>query len=307
MAGTYAHFMVSEKARQKVKSDASVPKRTVLRTRFSYVLAGAVGPDYPYLVLVSDRAKEWANRMHHRRTKDFICTALETLRQAPDDMALAWLLGYVAHVVVDVVIHPVVNAIVGPYAQNMTAHRLCEMTEDTYIFKKVKGFEVTSSEYSDRLWNVSDPDNDDRIHPSVERLWRQTLKTVHGDYAADFPPRINLWHKRYINMMDVADARIALFRHMAQERALLYCTTDETTPENRQRYIEELKVPGTVERWHYDDLFKKATDKVIEAWSGLLDDYKNNTGWTEDWVKDWSLDTGIILGEGQDATPYFWK
>lgn len=62
---------------------------------------------------------------------------VKTLTGNVRDKAFAWLLGYTAHVITDTTIHPVVEPKVGPYAQNKTAHRECEMHQDAYIFQRL--------------------------------------------------------------------------------------------------------------------------------------------------------------------------
>lgn len=310
MAGTYAHFMVTEKARDELAKDLSIQKRYVLDLNSHIVLAGAVAPDYPYLSLTSSDAKKWADCMHYTNTNDMVCAGFDILRKSNSDEALAWYLGYVSHVVVDVVVHPIVNLIVGPYEENKTAHRLCEMTQDSFIFKEVKNLEVTKSEYIDLLRNCSQTGNASHFHPGAKRVWHGMFKAAHKDLFVKSPPDIDSWHWSYISMLDKADERIAFSRHItdaAGSSAILYRHTNDIPESDREKYIADLPVPNSKLRQTYNMVFKKATTKVVEAWRGIFEDLADNTGWTQNWFKNWNLDTGKITGEKSDAIPYFWK
>ena len=75
--------------------------------------------------------------MHYERTGDMVKAGIEFIRGLSGEekrKALAWLFGYTAHVITDATIHPVVELKVGPYAENKTDHRICEMNQDAYIF-----------------------------------------------------------------------------------------------------------------------------------------------------------------------------
>jgi len=85
----------------------------------------------------------------HNELKD-VCTT----KQTADKIKLIWLFGYVSHLVADATIHPVVQAIVGPYDQNeqtKTEHRICEMTQDALIYNERKNTDIRYAEFSSAL------------------------------------------------------------------------------------------------------------------------------------------------------------
>lgn len=55
-----------------------------------------------------------------------------------DERILTWLFGYVSHLIADETIHPIVEAIVGPYKDNSTKHRIGEMTQDSLVYSSDK-------------------------------------------------------------------------------------------------------------------------------------------------------------------------
>lgn len=310
MAGTYAHFMVTEKAKDELSKDPSFQKKYIFYLCNQFIKAGAVAPDYPYLTLTSGDAKKWADCMHYTNTKEMVCSGLNFLSNKMSDEALAWYLGYVSHVVVDVVVHPIVNMIVGPYEENKEAHRLCEMTQDSFIFKQVKGLEVQNAEYIDLLKNCSQAGPINCFHAKAKQVWLEMFRGAHKDLFTVSPPNIDGWHSSYISKLDMVDERILFSRHIseiASKKAIFYRHTNEIPMEDRKKFIDNLPIPNSKNRQNYNAVFEKATTKVVEAWREIFQDVTDNTGRTRNWLKDWNLDTGKITGEKDDAIPYFWK
>jgi len=135
MAGGFVHITAAAEALGRLGDvEGLAPADKLAISQFMpFVEVGAVGPDYPYL----GRQPEWADRMHYENTGEVICNGLRVLRRREPGVlrirCLAWLLGYAAHVATDLTIHPVVLRRVGPYEENKTAHRTCEMHQDAYI------------------------------------------------------------------------------------------------------------------------------------------------------------------------------
>jgi hypothetical protein len=135
MAGTFTHWMVVEQALDQYgKLGRNHRYFPTIMGLNHYVCLGAVGPDYPYLTDLLEKylnVHSWADRMHYEKTGEFARFGVErllTLTGDAFDVCLAWLSGYVSHLITDEVIHPVVQAIVGPYIFNADDHRHCEMT-----------------------------------------------------------------------------------------------------------------------------------------------------------------------------------
>ena len=117
MPGAYAHITLVNELRTPARLDRlpdfpDAAKRAVMR-HFKFCELGAVSPDYPYLALLDGGAAGWADRMHYERTGEMIAAgAREVAAMLPGverDRALAWLLGYAAHVATDMTLHPVVE------------------------------------------------------------------------------------------------------------------------------------------------------------------------------------------------------
>jgi hypothetical protein len=116
MPGAYAHITAVNVAKERLEKQEDFP-REALSIAFDwlkYIELGAVGPDYPYLDVLDGRtAAAWADAMHWDRTGDRIKVGIWVLSEMPSsparEKALAWLLGFTAHVLMDVTVHPVVG------------------------------------------------------------------------------------------------------------------------------------------------------------------------------------------------------
>lgn len=154
---------------------------------------GAVSPDYPYLDIGNKDAEQWADLMHNYRTGEMIqigINALQGIGGEEKREGLAWLLGYAAHVVADVTIHPIVGLKTGlPYKDHKTDHRKCEMHQDAYVFQRLNLGEIGLAEHLDSgIKAYGDVDNSDNLDREIERLWGIMLQRVYSyDFGKNFP------------------------------------------------------------------------------------------------------------------------
>lgn len=243
MAGAFTHWMVIEEAVDKLPDgDYS----TILEEKINFVRIGAVGPDYPYMSELAGnffKIHSWADRMHYENTLVFVkngLSALFTLDRSGEmfKICLSWLCGYVSHLLTDAIIHPVVNANVGgTYIFTAHDHRICEMTQDAWIFFEQKGVDLSNAAYIKLLGDCSDPGDKDRIHPAIRSFWPAILKNAHPGGAAYFykidPDK---WHEAYLSKLGTASDPIPFFRHIGEEEHLVYKTRSEianTTEEKK--------------------------------------------------------------------------
>ncbi len=115
MAGTYAHIILaSSLCRERAllnQFPASI--RAALKNYEPFCKLGSVGPDCPYVV-GSTGATGYANVMHYVRTADFVRIAVPRIYSmnfalSETRACLAWIFGYAAHLVMDLIFHPVVS------------------------------------------------------------------------------------------------------------------------------------------------------------------------------------------------------
>lgn len=297
MPGAYAHItLVNElkvPARLEALSGFNVDAITSVLDYFKFCELGAVSPDYPYLAIADGNAAKWADLMHYIKTGDMIKAGVRHAAQLQGEhqrKAFAWLLGYAAHVATDVTIHPVIELKVGPYAQNKTAHRTCEMHQDTHIFQRLNLGPLGLSEHLDSgIWGCCDA-NSDRLDPVISALWSSMLQETHPNEYNNNPPDIDHWHQCFKLVVDKigeeGNQLMPVARHLAVDCGLTYPACDAVDPQ----YIKALKVPnGTMD---YDGIFDKAMGNVGTIWSLVAQgvfagDHAYLTG-----IANWNLDTG---------------
>jgi hypothetical protein len=311
MAGTFTHWMVAEEALDKYEHlPEKHPYFSTILERNHFICLGAVGPDYPYLTeLLSGFLKEhsWADRMHYENTGEFIRHGIRNLLGINGDafnVCLTWLCGFATHLVTDSVIHPVVQAIVGPYIFNSGEHRHCELTQDSYIFHEIKGLEIEYADYVGLFKMCSAPDDDGKIHPDLGGFWTETLKASHPT-ATKWFDRVDpdSWHKHFLSKISSAEDPMPIFRHFAEEKDLAYKKTNEIIPEEWQRFVNQVKLPGGKTGEFKKDAFDKSFAAVINTWSRLFVDIENkNSDGPTAYIKNWNLDTGV-----NEDQAYFWS
>lgn len=317
MAGTFTHWMIVEEALDKMDKMPEPPDYfPKILGNNHFVVLGAAGPDYPYLneiLLTPIKHHSWADRMHYENVDSFVHQAMRNLlnRTGDDfDICLSWLCGYVSHVIADAVIHPVVNAIVGPYMFNADEHRHCEMTQDSFIFHHLTGNEIRYAAPEDDeggyLWLLqmcSDPDDQDHIHPAIRSFWMETLQQCHPggvDYFDKIKP--DDWHESFLSVIGTASDPFSLFRHMGEKKNLIYKKTNQFTEEETQRFIRAIRLPGGQTGDFKKDAFDKAVEHVLDVWTRMLTDVKNqNADNCLTYLKNWNLDTGVDAKE-----EFFW-
>lgn len=256
---------------------------------------GSVCPDYPYLT-IGRKHTAWSDNMHLKlKTKSLIEAGIDSVKHIEDDerkkKVFAWLCGFVAHVITDVVIHPIVELKVGPYSENQKAHRLCEMHQDTFIYQRLNYGDIGLAEViSEAALECSNKKNKKSMDKHVRKTWEAMLSVLDPRMYKNESPKINVWHRSFRTVVSIAEEGDKLFplaRHVAVDAALTYPSKDKID----KQYIDALEVPGG-ERLSYDDIFDKAIIKVLDAWRIIGDAVFEDSEEYRDFFGDWNLDTG---------------
>lgn len=308
MPGAYAHITVVNEFRNtdRLLAIPGFPKeaaKAFLRW-FKYAELGAVSPDYPYLALADSDAAEWADLMHYTHTGKMVQEGTRLLRSLDGERkykCLAWLLGYASHVTTDVTIHPVVELKVGTYDENKSAHRTCEMHQDTFIFQKLGlGGVGVSDHLVSGIGACSSPDDEDMLDPDIVEFWKALLKAVHPAKFAENPPGVDKWHERFNEIVGAISAAgghlLPLARHVAADAGLIYPSPSHIDPQ----YIDVLRVPaGTM---NYEEVFALAVRNVATVWSDIAAGAFDDDDTVLARFGEWNLDTG----RDQDNKLIFW-
>jgi hypothetical protein len=294
MPGAYAHITLVNLAKEPLRLEAAGMPLDAIKAPLKYLGVcelGAVSPDYPYLHIGRTGSKRWADLMHYEKTGEPIKKGIELVRDLSGEKqlkALAWLLGYAAHVVTDVTIHPVVEMRVGPYAANAQEHRICEMHQDVFIFPQLQLGDIGISEHLDTgIGACRDEQDKERLDPVIAGIWGAVLAHCHPEDYADNEPDLDAWHRGFKSSVDLAEEgnRLPLFaRHVAVDCGLTY------PAKPAKSYIEGLATPeGPM---NYDAVFKRALANVVAMWTLVGKAvFEGNTEY-QSAIQNWDLDTG---------------
>lgn len=299
MAGPYAHItllqVLIERFHGTLGSQLPVEAVNAVRNHFPFCALGAVSPDFPNLGL-DGSGLPWADAMHYTRSGAMVLGGVRRVAEAPagtQPRLLAWLLGYCAHVVTDMTIHPVVRAKVGDYAENRLRHRLCEMNQDAHIFGRIKRGELwQSNHFAEDVADCRQPGSGDCLDRELASLWDSLLREVHPDLYGHSPPRIQEWYGRFCAMADRAAGHGGKLFPLA---ALISDALQADYPARDRvelEFIRDLATPsGAV--LDYDAIFDRAAERVGELWrvvgrgvAGAETVYQSRFG-------NWDLDTGL--------------
>jgi hypothetical protein len=256
---------------------------------------GAVSPDYPYLAIGNSGAARWADAMHYARVGDMIRAGVDCLKALEGEdqrKGLAWLLGYCAHVAMDVTVHPVIELKVGEYEENKRAHRVCEMHQDVYIFKNRMNLDIGVAEFlSSGICACGRAGDPKSMEPAVSDVWMEMMRRVHPEEFAQNPPDIDLWHSRFTatvdNIAEEGYRLVKIARHVAADAGLVYPLESELD----RTYLDGLRCPRGRNR-SYDEIFDLAVKNVGTVWSWVANAVlrKNDEGVAS--IGHWNLDTG---------------
>lgn len=311
MPGPYAHITLVNLAKNSSDleslPDFPVKAITSILDYFKFCELGAVSPDYPYLAIGDSSAQAWADKMHYINTGEMIKVGINNLKDMEDDSkskCVAWLMGYASHVVADVFMHPVVNKIVGPYEQNKTHHRVCEMNQDSFIFQRLNiGAVDLSSHFETGIWACSDNQEEGTLDKDVVALWSAMLNEVYPEEYNNNAPYFNKWHSQFKlvindiathgNLIPFGRHLADLVRNIADNIGIQYPKIEDI----QEQYIQNIPTPNVVE--NYDVLFDRAIQELQNIWNVIGRGIYSNS---EDYltrIGNWDLDSGKEIVTGQ--------
>jgi hypothetical protein len=299
MPGPYAHITLLHELMKPGRPEAafSFPSRhdVILRANFPYYVLGAVSPDYPNLG--GALASQWADVMHCTKASEMISSGIKRVRGekgAVREKQLAWLLGYCAHVATDLTIHPVVQAKVGPYAENQRQHRVCEMNQDSYIYRRMNLGEVGESDiFASAFLQCSATADRTRLDSDIASLWDGMLSDVHPELIRANPPDCSAWHSEFVAMVDEGKGRAGrlfpLSGVISAKIGLSYPSYDAVD----RQYVDAQTVPADKPfTLDYDCIFDLAVCNA-EALLGLVGQEVSADNRSDSLaLGEWDLDTG---------------
>lgn len=331
MAGAFTHFMVCWEALKTIPPGMN----RLIRGGRPNLFIGAVGPDLPCLAVPREKtgSLSCADYMHYYKTNGLPRAAVDSLRNSYeitsriDRSKFAWILGYISHLIADATIHPIVEAIVGPYKRNKSEHMRCEMVQDAFVFKAAINKEIPDFwfigryvSYVDRSVLLFWRDLFYRTYfPGIYKLKKETrrgaairpgktFRDIRGRrFRAEFiknsvrPGRWHRWHQTLLESSTRGNFK-NLMRHIGVGKNLFYRTTGEIredTPAEYQKYFRLVRLPNRKSRANFMKAgFEPAVKNVLKGWEVAcrgLEEGKDIT-W---YIKNWDLDTGIDQKTGE--------
>jgi len=308
MAGAFTHFVVCDQAKAN-KDKLGKDLWQLLNKYYYFLFLGSVGPDLPYLSYETGNVN-WADVMHYEKTNSVFETGYAVLktswtaRTANEEAKFVWLMGYLSHLVTDATIHPVVQAIVGPYAQNKDKHRICEMTEDSVIYNIHRNGDIRYTEFSEMIGFCGES----KVFDKVMDFWKDQIILNYSEKNEE--PHPSRWFTTYKEAIDLAEGGstlVAIFRHIGIGEDFIYKTRDEieeeTLSDNYAKYFEKTRLPGN-KVGTFTDVFQKTVDNVLVAWKSAYDNLISNTQFTG-LIKNWNLDTGVDMDSKNQEVTYW--
>ncbi len=307
MAGAFTHFIICDVAKRK-RSIVDSELRRLLNKYSEFLFLGAASPDLPYLSFKTGEVN-WADLMHYEKTNGIAVSGYKELikawptKQPSDEIKLVWLFGFISHLIADATIHPIVQAIVGPYEQNKEEHRLCEMTQDSLVYYERKNTDIRYAEFSSALKFCR------RDHfGELMEFWKAQASGNYSDKNEE--PEPTLWFTTYAEAIDTAEGGsdiVALFRHLGIGKGYIYKTRKEIITgysDHYKKYFTDAKLPnGNIGNFSTDG-FERAVNNVIDAWNKLYSGL--NMGFDiASLIKNWNLDTGVNMASVIGETTYW--
>lgn len=306
MPGAFAHITLVNMLREtpRLEAIANFPKEIIpgFLRNFKYCELGAVSPDYPYLAIADKKSAAWADLMHYTRSGEMVHAGIAYIKNMKDGLpkrkAIAWLLGYAAHMVADVTIHPIIELKVGEYATNKMAHRRCEMHQDSYIFQRLNLGKVGISEHLES--GIKKCGKNGILDADVSLMWAYMLNTVYSEDFIENPPDTIKWHNAFNLMVNkIAEEGyklVPLARHVAVNCGLTYPNPVDID----NQFIVDLKTPKGL--LHYDEIFDKAVFNVGNVWAVIATAIVTDDDAYKKVIGNWNFDTG----RDQNEKLVFW-
>jgi len=269
----------------------------LLNANDCYLCLGLISPDLP---AIADQlwGLRWSDEMHDGNLRHAVVHVFAELQKlACTDAALAWVLGYVGHIVGDVAVHPVVK--LANDARGGKVHREVEIVQDSLIFHEQTGADLTSAPYLETLKNCR---LDLTTYNQVLQAWSAGLKTAYPGFDGSCPD----WYGTYLAGVHVAttqSAAMASGLHFLLN-TYVYRHVKDIDAKDRADFYDNVVVPNPPgKRGKFKpDVFDRGVRRLIELWRQMWTCWQTKTS-IGALIPDWDLNSGKDIATGKLA---FW-
>jgi len=252
--------------------------------------------------------------MHESSTKDMIKTGVTYILKLINDKedkqkiekSIAWLLGYVSHVVVDTTIHPIVNCInKASYEADPAKHLICEMHQDSFIFNEL--LKLSTDKRASFLNTGAGECHGIKtgfkttIDSDIFMLWSTMLNNTFKDQYDKCPPEIDSWFDRFVFILGKGAEFASRFAYL---RNNCTWTKGKTFPEPHEidpALVYNIQTPNN-KILSYSNIFDEAAKNTIGVWKNISDVLFIDQSGIDKIIDNWNLMTGNL----QNGTSVFW-
>jgi len=306
MPGAIAHMAAVRQAQARLVAEYGATLIAECADQHpAWLHAGSIAPDYSdlYQILSRGHPDKWSCLLHQEKSGDAIRAGVAWIndhikgRSSPEfQRSVAWLAGYLSHIVLDATIHPVVHAIVGEYNQHRIDHQHCEMVMDAYICNRYGSFAEMMADWEAVLSKTSD-EAGKGMDPTIKSIWSYMLKKTYPAAYEDNPPAFDAWQRDYLQSIPGACLEEVFFRHAAPGTTHHYLARGKLPKDASLIYIENCLAPENNrfgrETMHLDEVFRFGIGNVVHYWLQLEEALGSGDAALPE-LPNWNLDHGRL-------------
>ena len=307
---------------------------------------GAVGPDLFYLEIL-DEMGYMADLMHYNKTGPYVIFGINELRnkkpnEEPFDIdnmkfeelnMLAYYMGHASHIAADIVVHPLVNNLIGAYPDLKKrflnsrgkrgiisialwrTHNIIEHYQDSYVlhhkyteFLEIYSgfFEIGNESWKNIMIGIA--------AASAYQKYKQSEKKTHYFIAKNA-----IAYHKYKKNEDIYTTSIEndKYNFFLDANPLMNSSTyfEETIPDKKT--MDDWWKTDFVETSHFDDCIDKAIELTHKMWDEMLnylvakpsidsedDEFEVKSKYFPILQKHWNLDTGFMMSINKELRLY---
>lgn len=180
---------------KKVKEGLSGKALEIINKAPEAFYLGAIGPDCLFALReIGSKYKYYPNRMQYTNTLEVFEKTADYLRDNPDDIKFAYMLGMICHYVADFHFHPYVNYFVErgfskylPANQQLSIHTLIESAIDSHICDEKLG--IACNKFAAGAASSAPR----KVRLSIGELYEKAINDIFGIYPTKRHISFSFW------------------------------------------------------------------------------------------------------------------